>query len=119
MPGFIENLRGKSEGYKRGVALGTSFLVTLLIATVWVSVVFPGMSSNQSVVAKNVNTEQGPIATLAQNIAQPLAAFKATWSSIGSSFTEIKYQAGAAGSAGSGSYSGQYTDLEVISPEER
>lgn len=48
---FIEKLRAKSEGHRRGVAFGTSFVVTLAIFFVWVSVKFPTVIPGNSSLA--------------------------------------------------------------------
>lgn len=58
MFGFIEKLRTKSETYRRGVALGTSFVATLVIFFVWISVVFPNAIPGGAVLAEKGNTEE-------------------------------------------------------------
>jgi hypothetical protein len=40
---FLDNLRGRSEGYRKGVALATSFVVTFSIFFVWATIKFPNI----------------------------------------------------------------------------
>lgn len=105
MQNFIENLRGKSETFRKGLAFATSFFVVLVIGAVWISVVFPSFGGVNSIVAENSKAKPGPFSTITRNLAQPFAAARLQWAFIGRSLSEIKYEA--------------ETALEVISPEER
>lgn len=106
MSRLIENLRGKSETSRHGIALGVSFAVTLIIALVWVSVVFLNAPpSNNVTLAEKAKIELGPFATFGRNLAQPIAALKIQWQTVANYLKETKYQADAG--------------LQVISTDEK
>lgn len=81
MQNFIQKLRARSETYRKTVAVVTSFVVTLAIAAIWVSINFPGLTSSQAVLAKKSETS-GQVTDVKSNLAQTFSAFKNQWSSI-------------------------------------
>ncbi len=100
---LIENLRGKSENYKRGVAFGVSLFVTLAIFGVWVTVLFPGTISNRTIVAQRAKPEQ-PVATFSRNVASALSAVKFQFASVFHYFKDMKVDTN--------------NEIIIVSPEE-
>jgi|GEM_PF-2166501 len=88
---IIENLRRKSENYRRGVAFGISFFVTLFIFGVWVTAIFPGTITSNSTLAKKVEPEQ-PIATFSRNVASAFSGVKFQFGSVFNYFKTTKVE---------------------------
>ncbi len=113
---FLENLRNKSESYRRGVSAATALVVTLLIFGVWVTVIFPGILPQRGEVmannSKNSQTQtltqtqtqtqgQRQVAQVAEagivqkfqvNLAQTISTVKIQWASISQYFKEVQYE---------------------------
>lgn len=94
---LIENLRQRPESHRHVVAFTVSLAITLIIAGIWATTVFPSNLSSSQKAAQAENARyaqaQGPVKTFSRNVAQSFGALKGQWSSIGSYFTETKYEA--------------------------
>lgn len=92
---MLEKLKQKPESHRHKVALGTSFLVTLLIAGVWAGQKGFFGFSEETVVTKNQVevVDKNPVAKN-QKENSPLAntknAFSAAFSEINVKYSEIK-----------------------------
>lgn len=122
MHSLIESLRGKSETYRRVVALTTSLAVTLVIAGVWTTVTFPGAvgagslsastakrsgAASVSVASAVSATQQGPDVSFSSNVSQTFESAKKQWNNIKEYFQQTTYEANS-----------QLKELEALSPEE-
>lgn len=77
---FLENLRQRSETYRKTFAAVTSLLVTLLIFGVWFTAFSP--VARTSAIVSDARSEDGPFRNLNRNVAQSIGAFKGQFDSI-------------------------------------